>query len=304
MEKNLKNSHKNEISKKGNILLNIVFLIWSFLCIYPFLLVLGISFSSQSSINLHGYSLIPSEVSAVAYNYILRKSSMIIRAYIITICVTIIGTILTVIITSLYAYPLSRNSFKYRYIFSFLIFFTMIFRGGMIANYMVYVQMLHLKNNYIVYVLPFLISGWNVFLMRTFITSSIPVDLIDAAKIDGAGEWLTYIRIVMPLCKPGLATIGLFTSITLWNDWYTPSLYIPDLDKENLQYLLYSMIANIQFLKNNIGKVNNASQLISNMPAESIRMAMCIITIAPIVFAYPFFQKYFVKGLTVGAVKG
>lgn len=295
---------KNRISNRANAVLNIAFIIWVLLCIIPIMLVLSISLSSQSSILSEGYRLFPSDFSNSAYVYLFKKSSLLIRAFLITIFVTVVGTVLSVVITLMYSYPLSRKSFKYRSFFSFVAFFTMIFQGGIVANYMVYTQVLHLKNNIFVYIFPFLISAWNVILLRTFITSSLPDELIDAAKIDGAGEWTILAKIVIPLSKPGLATIALFTSIGIWNDWYTPSLYVTDSTKFNLQYLLYSMITNVQYLKNNINSVGGANQMISNLPTESIRMAMCIVVIAPIVLAYPFFQKYFVKGLTLGAVKG
>ncbi len=295
---------QNSISSASNTILNLIFIFWSAMCIVPFLLVLGISFSSESSITLEGYRIIPSEFSTLAYEYIFKKTTMLLKAYGVTIGTTISGTILSLAIITLFAYPLSRKYFKLRNFFSFIVFFTMIFQGGAVASYMVYTQVLGLKNNYLAYITPTLMNAWNVILMRTFITISVPDELVDAAKIDGAGELKTFWSIVIPLCKPGMATIALFTAINLWNDWYTPSLYITDSSMHNLQYMLYSMLSNIQYLKSNIGRVGNASLLLSEMPAESVRMAMCIITIGPIVLAYPFFQKYFVKGLTVGAVKG
>lgn len=304
MKKTKKRKQINAISRQTNTMLNVIFIIWSMLCIFPFLLVLGISFSSESSLVTVGYRILPPEFSISAYDYLFQKSTMLLRAYVISIGVTVCGTILTLIITAMFAYPLSRKYFKYRSIFAFLIFFSMIFNGGMVASYMVYTQVLGLKNHLFAYIMPYLLSGWNVIMLRTFITGSVPDDLVDAAKIDGAGEATTFTRIVLPLCKPGLATIGLFTAIGMWNDWYTPSLYIKESKLFNLQYLLCSMLSNIQFLKTNIGKIGSSALALAEMPSEGIRMAMCIVTIAPIVLAYPFFQKYFVKGLTVGAVKG
>lgn len=295
----------NCISGRANAVLNILFILWCAMCVVPFLLVLGVSFSSESSLALYGYHVIPREFSLAAYEYVFNKSGMLLRAYTITIVSTVVGTVASTCITALYAYPVSRKSFKYRKIFSFIAFFTMIFSGGSVASYMVYTQILGLKDNYFVYIAPSLMSAWHMILLRTFMTSSVPDDLIDSAKIDGAGEGTVFSKIVIPLCKPGLATISLFTAIGLWNDWYTPSLYIKDTKMYNLQYTLYSTLTSLQYLKTNMDKVGgSAGLLLAEMPSEGIRMAMCIVTIGPIVLAYPFFQKYFVKGLTVGSVKG
>lgn len=294
-----------QISRPADTVLNIIFILWSALCIVPFLLVVGISLSSEHSINTYGYQIIPHEFSTEAYSFATRQSVSLLRAYGVTIFATIVGTVLAVLITTLFAYPLSRRDFRARNVFSFITFFTMIFQGGLIATYMVYVEVLNLKNNLFVYIMPFLMSAWNVILMRTFIVSSVPESLIDAAKIDGASEWTIFFKMVVPLSKPGIATISLFTAISIWNDWFTPTMYITDTKKFNLQYLLYSVLANIEYLKNNVLRTGgNTNILLSQLPTQSIRMAMCIISIGPIILAYPFFQKYFVKGLTMGAVKG
>lgn len=300
-----RNKNFSKLSIGADIGLNIVFIIWTVLCIVPFLLILGISFSDENSILEYGYRIIPVRFSTAAYVFVTSETTSLIRAYAITIYATVAGTLLSVIITALFAYPLSRKDFRYRNIFSFIVFFTMIFQGGLVAGYMVYVEVLNLKNNLLVYLAPFLMSAWNVILMRTFMVTSIPDSLIDAAKIDGAGEWTIFNKIVMPLSLPGLATIALFTSIGIWNDWYTPLLYITDKKLYNLQFSLYSVLSNIEFLKSNFSIVGgHASQLLNNLPTQSVRMAMCIVSIGPIILAYPFFQKYFIKGLTIGAVKG
>lgn len=295
----------SQISARANIILNIIFLLYSIACILPLLLILGVSFSSEKSLVDYGYRLIPVHWSLEAYKYVFKSTTSILRAYGITIYATIAGTVLSVLVTTMFAYPLSRKDFKYRNIFAFIVFFTMIFNGGMIADYMIYVSMLHLKNNLIVYLLPFLLVPWNVILMRTFLSSSIPDSLIEAARIDGAGEFLIFNRVVLPLSLPALATIALFTAISIWNDWYTPLLYITDPKMYNLQYTMYMILTNVSFLKSNVSLMGGeALKLLQNLPTQSVRMAMCIISIGPIVFAYPFLQKYFVKGLTVGAVKG
>lgn len=294
-----------QISNRSNRILNVIFILYSVLCIVPFLLIIGISVSDENSLLTYGYHIIPKSFSNAAYRFVTSESRALLSAYGVTIYATVCGTILCVLITALFAYPLSRKDFKYRNIFSFLVFFTMIFHGGMIAQYMIYVQVLHLKNNLLVYLVPFLLSGWNVILMRTFFTLSIPESVVEAARIDGAGELTLFNRIVLPLSKPGLATIGLFTAIGLWNDWYTPLLYVTKPKMYNLQYSLYNTLTNVSYLQNNAELVgSDAAKVLANLPTLSIRMAMCVFSIGPIILAYPFFQKYFVKGLTVGAVKG
>lgn len=297
--------NNNQISNLSNVILNVIFIIWSLLCVIPFLLAIGVSFTSQNAIDSVGYRIIPAEFSTVSYDFIFLKSNSIIRALGITLFVTVLGTILSLIVTALFAYPLSRRYFRFRNLFSFIVFFTLIFQGGAVANYMVYTQILHLKNNIFVYILPSLANAWNIILLRTFITASVPDDLVDSAKIDGANEWQIFLDIVAPLSKPGIATISLFVCIGIWNDWYTPSLYISDSKKYNLQYMLNSMISGINYLKSNISNVGGDTiRMLSDLPSEGVCMAMCIITIFPIVVAYPYFQRYFVKGLTIGAVKG
>ena len=206
MKRKKKLKSVNTIPWQADAVLNLIFIVWSVLCIVPFLLVLGVSFSSESSLNLQGYRVIPKELSFAAYDYVFSKSGMLLRAYGITIGATLSGTILSLIVTAMFAYPLSRKYFKYRKIFSFIAFFTMIFNGGAVSSYMVYTQILYMKNNYFVYILPYLMSAWNMILLRTFMTSSIPDDLVDAAKIDGAGEPKIFSKIVIPLCGSGRKT--------------------------------------------------------------------------------------------------
>lgn len=301
----IKEKNLNGISPTANVILNIFFILYSALCIIPFLLIVGISVSDEHSLLTYGYHIIPKHFSDAAYRFVTSESRALLNSYGITIYATLVGTVLCVIITALFAYPLSRKDFKYRNLFSFIVFFTMIFHGGLIAGYMVYVQLLGLKNTLVVYLMPFLMSAWNVIVLRTFFTSSIPDSVVEAAKIDGAGELYIFWKIVLPLSLPGLATIALFTSIGLWNDWYTPLLYITQPKLYNLQYLLYNTMTNVSYLQNNAEMVgSDAAKILQNLPTLSIRMSMCVFSIGPIILAYPFFQKYFVKGLTVGAVKG
>lgn len=301
----MRKSSSNQISNPANIMLNLMFIFNAILCIVPFLLIVSISFSDESIIQLEGYKLIPSKISFYAYRYVLSGAEALIRSYGITIFVTLLGTLVSVLVTALFAYPLSRKDFKYRKYFSFFVFFTMIFSGGLVPWYMVYTQVLGLKNTLFIYIVPHLMNAWYVIILRTFFATSIPESIIEAAKIDGAGESRIFFTIVLRLSLPGLATIGLFASIGYWNDWYVPLVFITKQTLYNLQYSMYVVLLNAQYL------AENASRIIASgdsgttaIPIESARMALCIISIGPIVFAYPFFQKYFIKGLTVGAVKG
>lgn len=292
----------NNVSRTANALLHIIFSTMAFACLYPVLLVVGVSFSSNKSIVEQGFRMIPKEFSLDSYIFIFTNSQRIINAYGITILVTIIGTILSVLTVSLYAYPLSRNDFKYRKFFTFFIFFTMLFSGGMVPWYMVCVT-IGLKDNLWALILPYLMSTWNTIIMRTFFQTTIPASLIESAKIDGAGEFRIFFKMVLPLSLPGLATIGLFVTLQYWNDWWLPMMLTEKPQWSNLQYLLQSMIKNIQLM---IDARNQGATGMPQMevPTESARMALCLIALGPIVIVYPFFQKYFVTGLTIGAIKG
>lgn len=292
----------NSISRTTDIILHIIFLSMCFACLYPVLLVLGISFSSSKSIVEQGYRMIPKEFSLESYNYIFTFSKRIIDAYGLTVLVTVIGTILSVLTISFYAYPLSRNDFKYKKFFTFFIFFTMLFNGGMVPWYIVCVT-IGLKDNFWALVLPYLMNTWNTIIMRTFFQTTIPASLIESAKIDGAGEFRIFFQMVLPLSLPGLATIGLFVTLMYWNDWWLPMMLTEKPEWSNLQFLLQSMMKNIEQIQQNQQYMSSAGANIE-VPSEGARMALCLIALGPIVIAYPFFQKYFVTGLTIGAVKG
>lgn len=293
-----------ELSKKSNIIFNIILTILSIMCIYPLVLVFMVSITDEKMISLYGYRIIPKKVSLYAYEYILKDIGVVLRAYGTTALVTIVGSLISIAVISMYAYPLSRKSFKYRNTFSFIVYFTMLFNGGLVPWYMVYARFLNLKNSYWALIIPALVSPMYVLIMRTFFSTSIPDSLIEAAKIDGAGEFYIFCRIVIPLAKPAIATISLFNILNYWNDWYLPLLFITDEKKFTLQYLLYRVEKSIQYLSSSSQNLGNVSEILSKIPSQSSRMAMAIIAIGPIIFAYPFFQKYFVQGLTIGAVKG
>ena len=300
-----KHSRLTESSTCENVILHIGFLLTMCLCLVPFVLLIMISLSSESSLVNHGYQLIPSEISLTAYRFLLGTSTSMLQAYWISIYTTVGGTAASVIITLMFAYPLSRKDYKYRTLFSFLIFFSMIFHGGMVAGYMVKVQILGLKNSPLVYMVGALMSSWNVMLMRTFLQTSIPEAMVEAAKVDGAGEFRAFTSIIVPLSLPGMATIALLTGVGIWNDWFSGALFITDSTKQNLQSLMYQTIQNAEYLKQHMNEVGgDMAAMLRNMPTESARMAMCVFAVGPIILVYPFLQKYFVKGMVIGAVKG
>lgn len=286
-----------------DVLFNSMFMLYCIICTAPLLLVLSISLSQERAVLDHGYSFIPKVFSAEAYKFIFTGNSMVLRAYIVTIAITLIGTVISVLIVSMYGYAASRSDVKYRNVFVFILFFTMLFGGGLVPSYIINVRLLHLKNNPMVLILPQLMSGYLVIVIRTYFKNNLLDSILESARIDGAGELRTFFQIVFPLSLPGLASIGLFASFAYWNEWFIPLLYITDTKYYTLQFLLQNMMSNLQFIRDNAVKLG-ALAATYEVPSETARMATCIMAIGPIVLAYPFFQKYFVKGLTLGAIKG
>jgi len=266
------------------------------LFLIPVLLVIAASFTDENTLTLKGYSLFPEKWSMEAYRYILTNAGQLYMSYRITIIVTIVGTIASLFVTALLAYPLSRRSFSFRSGITFFVLFTMLFNGGLVPTY-IWIQLLQLKNTFAILIFMGMLSPFFVFIMRTFF-KSIPDSIIESAYMEGASEWRIFGSIVLPLSLPALATIGLFTSLNYWNDWFTTLLYIDDKDKISLQYLLVMMMTNIQ-----AASLNPNSIVGVKMPAESARMAMAVLSVGPIAFVFLFFQRFFVRGLTVGAVK-
>lgn len=283
----------------SSTVINMSFMIYCAICLIPLLVVLSISLSDEQSIFQTGYHLLPLDFSLDAYLFILNGNSPIIRAFVVTVLVTIAGTVLHLIISSLFAYSLSRNEVKYRNIVSFLVVFCLLFNGGLVPWYILLSKYLHLKDTLFVLFVPYLVSSVNVLIMRNFFKASIPESIIESARIDGSGEFNTFLKLILPLSTPVLATIGLFTAVFLWNDWFTAALFIEDGKLYTLQFLLQSIMNNIAFLQGNALTAKAAAA----QPDETARMATCIISVGPIILAYPYLQKYFVKGLTLGAVK-
>jgi len=284
------------------IIISIILILFALTCIIPIIAVLSISLSDEMDILRHGYKLIPKKISLTAYQYIFKVPKQIIQAYFISLSVTGVGTALSLFVIAMIAYPLSRRDYKYRNPLAFYIFFTMLFNGGLVPWYILIVRYLHLKDTWWVLVLPYLVTPWFILLLKTFF-QQIPISIIESAKLDGASELRIFFTIVVPLSKPALAAIGLFILLRYWNDWWLPLLYIESENLVPLQYMLHRMMANIQFLTQQL-RTTQMTIDISKLPNESARMAMCVLAAGPMLFIFPFFQKYFVKGLTVGAIKG
>lgn len=294
----------NKLSPFWNTIISALLVIFALLTVFPVLLVISISFSSAKSIANNGYNLFPEQYSFEAYNALFKMGNQIMDSYIVTIAHTVIGTVLSLFVMSMFAFALSQKKFRARRVLTFLTFFTMLFSGGLVPSYIITVRYLHLYDSFWVLVLPGLVSAFNVIILRTFITTTIPDSMLEAARIDGANDFRIFWQIVLPLFKAGLATIGLFNVVSRWNDWFTGMLYIQNPKLVPLQTLLTKIQANVDYLNQNIGKMGGMSEAIKYLPTESARMAITIVSVLPIMLIYPFFQKYFIKGLTIGSVKG
>ena len=283
------------------MIFNIILAFLAFLAVVPFVFVIAISLTDEQALRTYGYSFIPKEFSVSSYSYIIKAGSDIIRSYGVTITITVVGTIIGVLLIGTYAYALSRKTYAYRKFFTIVITIPMMFGGGMVATYMIIARLLHLTNTLWALILPMAMNSFNIIVLRTFFNTSIPDAVVESAKIDGASEWRLFFQIVIPMSLPGFATIALFLTLGYWNDWFNALLYIEESSLKPLQSLLMSIESNMQFLKSEGLKLGLSVQ---DMPEESLRMAIVVISTLPILVAYPFFQRYFVNGLTVGAVKG
>ena len=305
LETKTKTSAKKKAYNEGftgitNIIANIILAVFAIACVFPFIFVIIISLTSEQSLLEHGYSIFPKEWSFEAYKYLFQSGGALAQSYMVTILVTVLGTIINVSMVSSYAYAISRKGFKYRRQFTFLVFFTMLFGGGMVPSYIVMTQVLGLKNTIWALILPLAFNSFNIIVMRTFFQKSVPDSIIESARIDGASEFRIFIKIVIPLALPGIATIALFSTLAYWNDWFNAMLYIDYQNLVPLQHMLMKIEKNMEFIRQNAmlsGEVMNA------LPQESVRMAMVVVSTLPIACTYPFFQKYFISGLTIGGVK-
>lgn len=276
--------------------------LFSLICLFPFLLILSGSFTQNESIQFDGYHIIPKIFSLEGYQTVFRFPTDVISAYGVTVLTTVVGTLCGLFMITMAGFVLQRKDFKYRNKFSFYIYFTTLFGGGLVPWYIMLTKYLGLMNTYTVLILPGLMTPFLIILMRTFIKTSIPDELIESAKIDGANDFKIYYSIVLKLAMPGIATVGLFLALHYWNDWFMSSLFILDKGKYQLQFYLYNFINMITFARD-LGAGSSVA-LGFEVPIETTKMAMAIVVTGPIIFLYPFVQQFFVKGLTIGAVKG
>lgn len=283
-----------------NLISYSVVTVTSVLCLLPFVMLISGSFTSESAITKYGYGLIPQEISFEAYRLLFKYPEDVINAYGVSIFITVVGTAAGLFVTTMTAYVLSRQDFIYRNKLAFFFYFTTLFNGGILSVYIFFVRYLHLKNSLLALILPLLINVFYLIVMRTFI-SAIPASISESAKIDGAGDFTIFLKLILPLTKPGLATIGLFFALEYWNDWYNAMLYISDQKKYPLQYLLYSTLQSAEALSR-ISHSANVAMI--EVPSQSMKLAMAVVATGPILLVYPSVQKFFVKGLTIGAVKG
>ena len=297
-------SRLNQIKPGTNVWFNILFAVLSFVCIFPVLYVFMISISSEQSISKNGYAFFPSSYSNAAYQFLWNERGTISHALLISVIVTLVGTALGVMLTTMIGYVLSRPGYKLKGFFTWMVFIPMIFNGGIVANYVVVANILHLNNTIWCLILPLAMSSFNVIICKTFFRTTVPDSIIESAKIDGATQLTIFSRIVVPISKRVFATVALFLTFGYWNDWFQSALYISNSKLISLQALLNNMMKNLDYIANNPSAGLSLQQYINSMPSESVRMAIAIVIIVPIACAYPFFQKYFISGLTVGAVKG
>lgn len=283
------------------IIISVILILVTLCMILPLILLFISSITEENTLIVDGYSFFPRKLSLASYRYILSNAKTITRAYGITIIVTLIGTTGHIILTALMAYPLSLKNFPGKRFFSFYVLFTMLFNGGLVPTYIMWTNMFHIKDTIWAYILPnFLLSGFNIILVRTFFQTSIPPEIYEAAMMDGAGHFTIFRRIVLPLGKPILVTVGLFAGLTYWNDWTNGLYYITDSKLLSIQSLLNKMTQDIQALSAN----SSASGAMLQIPQVGVRMAIAFVAIFPILVIYPFLQKYFAKGIALGAVKG
>ncbi len=281
----------------GKLFVHIVLILIGLICLLPMVLIVSISLSNENALALNGPSLMPQDLNFSAYEYILRQPGQILQAYGVTALVTALGTVGGVLLCSLLAYPLSRRDYALRTPLSFFVFFTLLFSGGIVPFYILMTRYLGLKDSMLALILPYMVTAWYVLILRTSF-AQLPTEFFDAARIDGAGEWRVFFQIVLPLSKPALATIALFFILRYWNDWFLALLFINKAALYPLQYLLYVLMANINFL------ASNPQTTGIPIPVQSARMAMAVLAFGPALISFLLLQQYFVRGITIGGIKG
>ena len=287
--------------KRSNILINATFIIISAIVVVPLLYLVSISLSSSVDLQKYGYRLLPIKVDLTAYRYLFRVPKEIASAYMVSIVVTTMGTALGLALSSSIAYVISRRDYRYRSITTFYVFFTMLFNGGLVPWYMVMTKILHVQNTIFALVIPYSINAWFTMLMKGFM-QKIPFEIVESAKIDGSSELGTFLKIILPLSRPAIATVGLFYAFAYWNDWWLAMLFIDKGSLVPLQFMLYRTMNNLAYLLSTVSTAVNVD--LSRIPGESIRMAMAALAAGPMLIIFPFFQRHFVKGLTLGSTKG
>lgn len=281
---------------------HLVMIILTVCSVTPFLLMVAASLTEEKTLSVYGYSFLPKKIDFSAYIYLFASSNVMLRAYGVSILVTVVGTIMNLMLTTLFAYPLSRKDLPGRNIFAFYLFFTMLFNGGLIPSYIMWTQTFHIQNTLAALLVPGLLLGaYNIIMMRTFLSSNIPDEVIEAARIDGAGELKILARVVLPMAKPIVATLAMLVGLAYWNDWMNGLYYVNDDNLYSIQVLLTRILRNLDMMKQNAAAGGGS---VGPMPSTALRMAIAVMGVLPIMLAYPFFQKYFVKGITVGSVKG
>lgn len=302
-KKKIQSVSLHTFNRRNNLIFSIILGIFALSCILPFIFVIVISVTDESSLAMNGYSFLPSKISFAGYEYLYQLKDQILQALFITFFITIVGTTLNVFFTTLYAYAISRKSFKYRRFFTMMALVTMLFSAGVIPTYIIMTTFLNLKDTVAALILPMLLSPFNIMVMRSFFKKTISESIIESARMDGASEFRIFFQICLPLTLPGIATIALFTALAFWNDWYNALLYIQSDNLVPLQYLLMKIQANIEYLAQNASAGAQMSSVAGSLPKEATRMAIVVVSTLPIACLYPFFQRYFVKGLTIGGVK-
>lgn len=296
-------SRINKVSRGSEAIFHILVGGFSVLCIIPFVFIIIIAFSSADSLRTIGYSFFPTELTLINFNAAFELGGLLWRSFYNSIFITVVGTFLSLLISIMYAYGLYRTNYPLKKFFMYLMFITMIFGGGLVPFVIVIRNLLGLADTIWALIIPMLMSPFHIIILRTFFRNSIPESLIDAANIDGAGEFRTLFTIVVPLAKPGIATVGLMSAIGFWNDWWHALLFIRDRSLLPLQFLLMELQRNIDFMRRNAAMIGAANINLADLPSQGLRMALAVIIVVPIAFAYPFFQRYIISGMTIGAVK-
>ena len=290
--------------RRFRLIATVILLVIAIVAVFPMLLLVVASFTDENELITNGYQIFPKKFSLDAYTYMIRQASTIVRAYLVTIGTTVVGTCLSIFLTTSIAYPMARRTFRYRNVLSFFVYFTMLFNGGLVPQYIMWTNLFRIKDTYAALIFPnLLMTAFNIFLVRNYYTNSIPDALYEAAQLDGATEIGIFSRVVFPLAKPVVATIALFTGLSYWNSWTNALYYVQDPKYFGIQNLLMRIMKNIEYLRTGATEMAAEGQAVS-LPGNSIRMALAFIGLIPILILYPMMQKYFIKGVVVGAVKG